>query len=715
MLQSRLSWMISVGMHPEDNNQTKRQIKATNSSILLGIVVFLFFMPVNYFQGNGHIVLKMTPFVGVLLIAYILSAKRFFNTAWVLSMLSVAIFCFLCSSYWLVGKRSELFLIVIMTMTILFFTSKWLMIFSGVLSTFFYILPQILYSAYSQSFGYFVFSVQFTVTFLIVYYFKELFEELIVKLNKQRELELEDKKLIIQQATELERLYEMKSNFLANVSHELKTPLTLIVGNAERLELENPSNATIHKRTNNILKNAKYLHRDIEDILDASKLEFGQLDWKLEPTYVIDYLQKRSSPFNSLAEQKKIHFDITLPKSGERPIVLLDRKQFSRVINNLLSNAFKFSSTGSIEMKLQVNKGQLIIEFRDSGIGIPKKELPFIFDRFYRGKATNKSAYSGTGIGLSLAKEIVEHHQGSLSVSSQVGIGSVFKVQLPTYSLVESNENLSESEETVVAKSKGSLNKLDLKDGKKIKWQPSVLLVDDNDSLLEYLEEVLEGEYHIHTATDGKEALVVLKEHKIDLLISDIMMPEMDGYELAEYVKKSKQLSDIPIILLTAKSLEEDRLKGLRIGIDDYLTKPFLADELIARTHNLISNRMYRIQSEKLQQEEGPTVSKEDGELILQFERLVKEKLNEKGLNVTTIARELGHSERQLYRKIGQIAGFSPNNLIKEIRLREAYEILQLRATNSVKDVSYKVGFDNPSYFSKEFKKRFGKKPGDMI
>ena len=717
MLQSRLSWLINVGMRSKDDNQLKRQIKATNSSILLGIVVFLFFIPVNYLQGNGHIVLKMIPFIAVLFVAYLFSAGRLFNVAWVLAMLSIAIFCFLCSSYWLIGKRSELFLLVIMTMTILFFPSRWLMIFSGILSAFFYILPQILYSAYSESFGYFVFSIQFIVTFLIVYYFKELFEELVTKLNKQREMEMEDKKLIVKQAAELERLYEMKSNFLANVSHELKTPLTLIVGNAERLELENPLNVSVQRRTNNILKNANYLRLDIEDILDASKLEFGQLNWEMEPTDIIDYLQKRSSAFNGLAEQKNLAFSIKTPVLSMRPMVLMDRKQFTKVINNVLSNAFKFSDTGSIEVNLEVNNHQVIIEFKDSGIGIPMNELAYVFDRFYRGKTANESAYAGTGIGLSLAKEIIDQHQGTISVSSRVGIGSIFTVSIPIHDSINADHYEAEAREIPVAKNKQELDKLDLKGEKKIKWQSSVLLVDDNSSLLEYLVEVLEEEYHIYTASNGKQALDIFHNHKVDLLISDIMMPEMDGYELAEQVRESKQWSNIPIILLTAKSLDEDRLKGLRIGIDDYLTKPFLAEELSTRVHNLISNRMCRIQlsqSEVLQNEEL-LISKEDNELIVQFVRLVKENLADGDLSVTTVSRELGQSERQLYRKTGQITGYSPSNLIKEIRLREAYEILQLRVTKSVKDVSFQVGFDNPSYFSKEFKKRFGKKPREMI
>lgn len=709
-----LSSLTSIGMRPEDDIQLRRQIKATNSSILLGVVVFLFFMPVNFLQGNPHITLKMVYFVAVLGVAYGLSAIRFFTTAWVIAMLSMALFCFLSASYWLPGKRSEIFLFLIMTVTILFFTNKWLMAVSSIVCAFFYILPQLLYKAYSENFGYFVFAVQFTSSFFIVFYFKRLFEELLSNLYKQREKELKDKQLITQQAKELEYLYEMKSNFLANVSHDLRTPLTLIVGNTERMSVENPSSVSIQKRTHEILKNAGQLQDDIEDILDASKLEFGEMEWHLEPVDIIDYIRKRTSPFNSLAEQKNIKFEVNIPTLSKSPQVMIDRKQFTKVINNLLSNAFKFSSEGTVKINLSATIDQLQITCSDSGIGIPEDELPYVFDRFYRGKNVNRSAYPGSGIGLSLAKEIVDQHDGIIDVKSETGNGSTFTISLPIHSFVSHDSPVPNHDEHHPNNNKAALDPLNLMGDKKMKWQHTILLVDDNQSLLDYLAEILE-DYHTLTASDGMEALRVLDQNAVDLLISDIMMPEMSGYELVGRIKQSESHSTIPIILLTAKSLEEDKLRGLRIGIDDYLTKPFLAEELMARVNNLISNRTNRLDMIEAEIPGDQCLSVEDGELVEKFSAIVRERLADSSLNVKQIGSEIGLSERQLYRKLGQVVGYSPNNLIKEIRLRQAYEILRLRTARSVKEVSFQVGFDSPSYFSKEFKKRFGKKPMDMI
>jgi len=458
----------------------------------------------------------------------------------------------------------------------------------------------------------------------------------------------------------------------------------------------------------------------IEEILDLSKLESQNLELHEQQTLLSVYLQRIFAAFESEAQYQDIDYKLDY-KLDSNLAIDLDRNKTAKIINNLLSNAFKFTSAkGSIKLIVGRSDDYLNIEVQDSGKGIHPDDIDFVFDRFYQARKEVQIAEGGTGIGLSLSKELAELMNGSLRVESTLGEGTSFYLTIPMKEISISHQEKVEVE-AVVETEEVVLNK-----------EFTVLLVEDNHDMRNFVGGLLLPHYQLLTAANGKKALELLKTNvgQVHLIISDIMMPEMDGFELLDCVKKDDDLRNTPVIMLTARTEEEDKLQALTVGVDDYLTKPFSVQELLARTKNLLFNYQERllwqsqneeaqsselvVEAKELDSELGEAVSEVEQQWVKEVETYVKSKIDEEFDN-DLLAQQFNQSKRHFSRKLKKVTGLPPAKFVKEIRLQVAREHLERGKFLSVSEVAYTVGFLSVSTFSKAFSKRFGRIPSSYF
>ncbi|MEQ9298014.1 MAG: response regulator [Cyclobacteriaceae bacterium] len=522
------------------------------------------------------------------------------------------------------------------------------------------------------------------------------------------------RQVVQEQANRLEELNHLKSQFFANISHELRTPLTLIRGQLEWLKQSKVSLES-EERIKNALRSSNQLGNMIEDLLDLSKVELGKQQIHLVPSETNAMLSRIVGSFQSFAESRQL--SLVFKDQTQTPVFAnIDIRQFEKVINNLLYNSFKFTSRGgSVEVKLSQIKDDVQIEVADDGRGIDAKELPNVFDRFYQ-SGSSDGGDPGSGLGLAIAKEIVGLHSGTIKVKSALGKGTTFSIQLPrtappaTQSSDKASVNLSIEDLISQKWVKGKLHK------------PKVLIAEDNDEMLTYLKEVLSGYFEIKTVNNGTEALEALSVQVPDLILSDVMMPKMDGFELLEALKSNVSYQQIPVILLTARSAQEDRMQGLRLGVDDYITKPFDREELLIRMINVSANLEQRLslandpnKPETSSNVQETSLSLEDDKLIRKAENFVESKIDNSKLKVADIAYHLGVSERQLYRKLNTLTGLTPAQFLNEVRLQYARKLLINKKYQKVEPLATAVGFSSGAYFSKLYYERFGKRPVELL
>jgi signal transduction histidine kinase/DNA-binding response OmpR family regulator/ligand-binding sensor domain-containing protein len=558
----------------------------------------------------------------------------------------------------------------------------------------------------------------------------------IIVANRTREL-AQDKAIIEQQAEELRSLDKMKSRFFANISHELRTPLTLILSpinsmvNSEKLDNRNFTYAMMIKQ------NAQRLLKRVNEILDLTKLEAKKMKLQPQPIKLYDYTKRLAVTFESFAQQQGqvLLFKYKLNKHLQ---ILLDKDKFEHIFNNYLSNAIRYTpKNGEIVVELtesQINKKnepiehRLLLKVQDTGQGISLDDLPKVFDRFFQAENTVNKA-GGTGIGLSISKEIAQLMNGKLWVESELQKGSTFYFEMPYQEylgMIEpSSELITIAPETfsIIEKKKNNKN------------NPTILLVEDNAELRQYIQTILANNYHVVTAENGKIALEWLEKpstacpensvdnHQPSVIISDIMMPIMDGFELLETLKLSKKWRHIPVIMLTARSNMKAKLKALRIGVDDYMLKPFDEEELLTRIENLleryeerqlaanINEKLPKITNEK----STIAISENDTKWLEQLEFDIQSEINNTQFSIYNLAIELNLSERQFQRKVKKLTGLTPNKYLREIKLQAAREILEASEIQTVNEVAYAVGFDTPKYFSKIYEQRFGKRPIEYL
>jgi len=529
-----------------------------------------------------------------------------------------------------------------------------------------------------------------------------------------------------QQAERLKSLDEAKSRFFANVSHELRTPLTLMLGPVNTLLKEKQLSTKQVKLLQTASNSGQQLQQLINEILDLRKLELDKLEIKVQPTVLHSFFLQYITQFDSLAERKNIDFLYKI-EMDETLIVQLDQEKCRQILHNLLSNAFKFTPNGGqIAVNSTLENQRLSITVSDTGRGIHPEDMPYILDRYFQTNRPEKPIEGGTGIGLALCKEYVELLGGKIKVESTLDKGSTFKLFFPV-ALAENKEPI---DADVVAISTVALQNHSLEipissPQMNKKERPHILIVEDNPALSDYLKLILSEQYEITTAEHGQEALDYLFSEsngqsikECQLILSDLMMPVMDGYQLLEKLKTNDATRHIPVMMLTARAELRDKLKALRIGVDDYLIKPFEEEELLVRVENLLRhqvNRNLRGSSDLKRNHSVPLISEEDQEWLYRFEQFVQKNISNSFLSVPLLADEFSMSEPTLFRQMKRITGLSPSHYFKEIRLDKALRLLENHTYNSIAKVAYEVGYTDPNSFTRAFKQRFGKPPSKFI
>ena len=513
---------------------------------------------------------------------------------------------------------------------------------------------------------------------------------------------------------QIEELYQMKSKFLANISHEFRTPLTLILGPTEIL-LSRTKDPDDKVQLERIQRNSQKLLKLINQLLDLSRIEAGQLALRFSLHDIGAFCLHLGSAFESLATHRGI--DLRINAKPEEHYLYFDPEKLEHVINNLLNNALKFMDKGSVTLDIESNNKTIEISVTDTGIGIHPEKQPYVFDRFYQASEHAGIEYEGTGIGLALCKELVELHHGEISVHSEVGKGSTFKVTLP-----HGREHLSDDQ--IVPISSYSPGKLvafgtpmtasaQVTEDTEL---PDALIVDDNHDMLDFVSEQLEPFYDILKANNGEQALEIAFERVPDVVISDVMMPGMNGFELCAKLKSDIRTDHIPVILLTARVGSEHRIEGLKASADDYIQKPFSTEELRIRIANLIDNRriLRKKYAEYLMFDPAEVAdSPQEADFLRSLNDIVEEKLSDADLDVGALSEALGMSRSQLNRKLKSVTGRSPNDYIRTYRLERGRLLLQ-KGDLTVSEVAYDVGFSSPAYFSKCFKDAFGTAPSEV-
>jgi len=521
------------------------------------------------------------------------------------------------------------------------------------------------------------------------------------------------------QRHELEKLDKMKSRFFSNISHEFRTPLTLILGPLDKIR-KNVDNS-LQPTVDIIERNGNRLLKLINQLLDLSKIESGKVALKASLTDVVPLLKGWVMSFGSFAESKGVSLNFSSEK--ESHFLYVDQEKLEETIINLLSNAFKYTpKSGSISVnvneKSQDGIEYLSISVSDTGSGIPEQELEHIFDRFYQASNADTEDVTGTGIGLSLIKELVELHKGFVKVESEVGKGSVFEVLLPMgkeHLREEEIVSIGQTKKTVVAQEqpKPTTDVEVAEEKEQDETLPIVLMIEDNQDLRTYIRDILSESYKVLEAVNGKEGVAMAMERTPDIVLSDLMMPKMDGLQVCKILKEDMRTSHIPVILLTAKSSKEDKLEGLKSLADDYLTKPFDTEELLIRLKNLVDLRkkmQEHFGTEDILKPKKIKMSSMNAVFMEKVTEHLEAEISNSLFGVVELASAIGLSQSQLLRKTKAITGQTPNEFIRSFRLHRAMEMLQQQA-GTVSEIAYETGFQNASYFAKSFQKQFGMAP----
>jgi len=528
-----------------------------------------------------------------------------------------------------------------------------------------------------------------------------------------------------QERQEMQRIHEldmMKVKFFTNVSHEFRTPLTLILTPIERL-LKKTTDPELLSVFQLVHRNSKRLMNLVNQLLDFKKLEVYETKFNPTKGDIIAFIKETSLSFSDLSEKKDIQ--LSFRTSKEHVETFFDHDKLEKILFNLLGNAFKFTLENgvvsvNVEEMQEGNERLLQIEVADTGIGIPQNKIDKIFEPFFQTDIPKNIINPGSGIGLAITKEFVRIHGGRIEVSSEVGRGSSFKVILPMREvLVEQSADTEESASVLEVQQAAIPNPMAVsvvheKQHSSIK-KKSLLLIDDNDDFRFYLRDNLKFTYVIYEASNGAEAWNLALSVQPDLIVSDIMMPEMNGIELCTKIKSDARVSHIPVILLTARSSEEQRIEGFKTGADDYITKPFNFEVLEARINNLLKQR------EKFQKTFRKTLDIKSSELqitpldvkfIEKAVKVVEAHVSSPDFSIEDLGMELGISRSYVFKKILALTGKTPLEFIRTIRLQHAVQLLE-KSQLSVREVAYKVGFNNPKYFTKYFKEQYNILPSD--
>ena len=509
-----------------------------------------------------------------------------------------------------------------------------------------------------------------------------------------------------------EEANKAKLQFFTNISHELRTPLTLIADPVNYIIHDDNLNSQQRSMLQIVQRNVLVLTQLVSEILDFRKVQNGKMELRLSDFNLTESMKQWIKLFSASAQKKHIAISMDAP---DTIMLRADQDKIERICYNLLSNALKYTSEGGeITLTAKEENGRVMISVADNGCGISSDELPYIFDRFYQAK----NAGRGTGIGLAIVKAFTELHHGEVSATSIEGKGSTFTIHIPVRQKGEVTNQLTEKIEQLIEPSSAEEvpNQARHIDELIQPYQtdkPEVLIIDDNIDIRTYLRSVLSEKYNVSEAADGKVGLELARKIVPDIVLSDIMMPVMDGLAFCQQLKTDKAISHIPVILLTARSLDEQRAEGYEHGADAYLSKPFSLRLLLSRIDNLIESRkkLNQTWSKGVEDDEIGNISNEiDKSFLKQLRKIIQENLANSDLSVEQIGDEIGLSRVQLYRKVKALTGYSPVEIVRKARLTRARHLLQT-TERTVSEVAYAVGFSTPSYFSKCYKDEFGENP----
>ena len=509
-----------------------------------------------------------------------------------------------------------------------------------------------------------------------------------------------------------EEANKAKLQFFTNISHELRTPLTLIADPVNYIIHDDNLNSQQRSMLQIVQRNVLVLTQLVSEILDFRKVQNGKMELRLSDFNLAESMKQWIKLFSVSAQKKHIAISMDAP---DTIMLRADQDKIERICYNLLSNALKYTSEGGeISLMAKEEDGRVMISVADNGCGISSDELPYIFDRFYQAK----NAGRGTGIGLAIVKAFTELHHGEVSATSIEGKGSTFTIHIPVRQKGEVTNQPTEKIEQLVEPSSAEEvpNQARHIDELIQPYQtdrPEVLIIDDNIDIRTYLRSVLSEKYNVSEAADGKVGLELARKIVPDIVLSDIMMPVMDGLAFCQQLKTDKAISHIPVILLTARSLDEQRAEGYEHGADAYLSKPFSLRLLLSRIDNLIESRkkLNQTWSKGVEDDEIGNISNEiDKSFLKQLRKIIQENLANSDLSVEQIGDEIGLSRVQLYRKVKALTGYSPVEIVRKARLTRARHLLQT-TERTVSEVAYAVGFSTPSYFSKCYKDEFGENP----
>lgn len=525
----------------------------------------------------------------------------------------------------------------------------------------------------------------------------------------------------VRESIHAEALADLKARFFDNITHEFRTPLSLIIAPVDEMLQDPRHDEPTRRRLHTVQRNARQLLHLINQLLDLAKLEADCHPLVEFRGDVVAFLSQVVESVQDFAEQKGLMLSFSANVSEQE--TLFDADKWQKILTNLLSNAFKFTAAGGhIAVRCEVDQTQLILTVTDTGIGIAQEYLPHIFDRFYQIDTSLTRVYEGSGIGLSLAYELAIRIGGQLSVTSLPGVGTTFTAHLPIRG-GESTGTVSDYELTdpaafAIQRAVTSTVPTETVDP----FRPLVLLVEDNPELLSFLAESLTVHYRILTAVNGRDGLEVAKRELPDVVMSDVMMPEMDGYQLTNHLKNDPTTDHIAVILLTVRTTAENRRLGLEKGADDYLTKPFNLDELRLRLRNII-HRQQKLRDYYQRQFTIVTTTKSTAGdsirttaqdvLIDKLNQIVEAHLDDSTFRAELLAEEVAMSVRTLTRKLSTLTGVSPARYIRIYRLRRAAELL--RGGYPVSETAFMVGFEHPANFATSFKEVFRQTPTEFI
>ena len=528
---------------------------------------------------------------------------------------------------------------------------------------------------------------------------------------QQKELLEVQKSQLEQLSHELEEATHAKLVFFTNISHDFRTPLTLIADPIEQLL----ANRTLDGQPRQLLelmkKNVHILLRLVNQILDFRKVENGRMELHLEPFDLLDSFRGWNDSFRMALLKKHIAFSFEAsPDTDFR--MMADAEKMERIYFNLFSNAVKYTpENGKITVRLLKSEQNYSLSVFNSGSYISSTDVEAIFERFYQVDGHR----AGTGIGLALVRAFVEMHGGNITARSDEK-GTTFTVTFPQQDVSQYHPTIVTlpAEEQDVS---STLIDTEVKAGEEVVEAdcPTVLVIDDNADIRSYVKSLLSNEFRVLDAADGAEGIGLAMRYVPDVIISDVMMPGMDGVECCRRLKGELQTCHIPVILLTACSLDEQRIQGYDGGADSYISKPFNSQLLLSRVRNLIANRRQLRQffgdNQTIEKE---TISDLDKGFVSRFKSLVEERMKDAELNVEDLGRNMGMSRVQLYRKLKSLTNYSPNELLRQMRLKKAASLLA-SSDMTVAEIAYEVGFSSPSYFTKCYKEQFGESPTEFL